>query len=519
MYTTNGFNVNFFPPVAEGQRPLTARAQQWAVEALEACTFDPARLDSSTAIEELGPDSGWTFLHSINVYGIVPEGIPDFGQDFATIEGPAGGVGGQFFAMNIFVWFELDSAGAPFGGRRFFKETILHALGHHVGERLGYSTDAWKRLQCTLALTDHLDPGTAVAWGDWEDDYNNSLPWAERPKERFAETFKDIFGNRTARRFSDRTGWRTTQAEVIFDECTSYLPIRGLNYADVQSTPLGALMREDPLPAGSLGGTCYGGAFLCQDPCSGALYPCAPCIAGGTGVCASSFSYPCAGDITNLRWGIGVVVPKCRLCKEVTISVDPYIAVEGGFVGGSCGVTPPELIATLSGSAFEVDRRWGGAFEGGPRNDIIGQSASAYGGQLHSRQQARPYLTVNLRLPPEETGELLPREQAPRSINRSNVALYMDGFVQSPVPAQQNNMADEKPVGATGRYFIHGAYRMLCPSEGTFTDPYTQFHVEAIDAGARATARTSGLESSAPDLQARTHAIAGVKGSLRVEGQ
>lgn len=109
---------------------------------------------------------------------------------------------------NIKIASNLDNPNRPgnegghpvgyYAGDQFYKETVIHELGHVVGSM----ADASQR----TALAACFDRGPT----SWLAGLNNEGAWEDRVTEGFAETFKDVFF--PGRKFDNRTRVKLPQA-------------------------------------------------------------------------------------------------------------------------------------------------------------------------------------------------------------------------------------------------------------------------------------------------------------------
>lgn len=511
--TRNGFRLNFVGG-------LTAIAQRWVIEAFESCTFAAERLDAAPVFLD-GESTGGGTAFFIDIGAVTAAQIPNFGKDFVSAS-----PGLNYSSGIINLWDGLAVAAPPFGGRRFFKETVLHGLGHIVGETLGYSRDAWKRYECLKATyTDVIRAafGTGLAWRFYEDDFIAALPWDLNPKERFAEVFKDTFGLPSARRFLNRAVRRPSRLgnRAIWRECMVNLPINYIDFIPHTSThPItGAHMQRSAVAPFSLGGNCSIGTYPCADPCG--VNPCNTCCfpCGGGGLdpdcppdcdanyqtgpfCADGFAYPCEA-MDYIVWGIRGAVPWLPFCRRVSISMAPVEAEDGDNVSYLCGTRAqpiyiPEWFHTKGTDALKTVS-YGAGFYDGPLNE--------HDPFVHSGSQMGHEAVLDVDIDAHaDTGFSI------------TAAGRVQGWV-IPVLHEMTAYADPAYRAAGGKAFIQGAYALRAPSVGSFVDPYADLSLDAMENGARRTGLTAGAEGVVADL-INSDAVAGAtwEPDLRVEG-
>lgn len=145
-----------------------------------------------------------------------------FTEVFNVCGAAPGFTSGLFLEQSAFVRYNediLDDSG-PFGGERYFKETIAHEMGHVLVSSLGpdfrYSPPFFDGALLpfeegnshygNVFYQDELLKLFGGSYAQLEDDQDK--PWQERPLEGLCETIKDVFMRPGDRKFINRTRQR-----------------------------------------------------------------------------------------------------------------------------------------------------------------------------------------------------------------------------------------------------------------------------------------------------------------------
>ena len=119
-------------------------------------------------------------------------------------------------------WHPFSGAPGEWNGRNFYRETIVHELGHVIAGTFVGSQEARDEMCGLFRLMDIMGPedGRPGQPGDW-----NSGPWQRHIEEAVAETFKDVFMPKRDRQYDNRTDWRLPQARF-----RRFLELMGLDF-------------------------------------------------------------------------------------------------------------------------------------------------------------------------------------------------------------------------------------------------------------------------------------------------
>lgn len=535
--TKNGFTYSI-GDIAGHVSPLGAK---WIVEALELCSFDPQRLGAGYATwfsYDYGRYGG-TLSHRLTFREVPKEQIPNFGQDFCTVQ-----MSPSFATYFILIWDGLATAPPPFGGHRFYMETVLHGLGHVVGELLGWAKDATKRFNvarhlCTDVLARMGYPpgkyGLGATWKFFEESMVlGELSWQDKPTERFAEAFKDIFGHPTARRFINRCGAKLTKgaAERIYSESMNYLPVNWLNFTPHPGvySNTGITMETYFIEPQHYQTYCWTNDRTCYDYCTQVYadsdapipvvcWPCDPSVSygdvlAGTGSeCGNVISFPCY-PTTNFRLGVETAIPKLPFCRHVTLTASPYVSwrTDESPWTYNCQGPPKKGYATdnltvqVRGTAFSGMGIYGDAIwnhETGAFPDKNDQTV-----KYHSPGSSALNLSLDVDIDDPT--------------KRSNVSWIVNGNIDDFAPKFFDDMTEyaTEDLQSIGYRYYAPYVRFLAPSDGAFVDPYSDLKVESVDAGTALAAAAAGRSGVIPDIDYRPGEVPSVMwpSNLTVEG-
>lgn len=334
--TANGY-------LCEVQFGWPAQVLRWTEDAFNACGFDVARLwavpplflstsgAGKVTSGEVGPEP------KFYINFVASSALPDFPNDYINVDHSQLV---QFGTIVFNIWDGLPGNALPFGGRRFFMETILHGIGHVVGSYLAAGQDLFKRHRMCLALAaDRIRGdnafGRGAAWRMWNNDFGAA--WALRPQERFAEAFKDIWGLPSAHTFTNRTRAPFISIQAIIDEAQVFLPINGIDARTPGSSySRGFQMSQLRLSPNSIQAGCNNLDFPCFDPkTGGGPANCVGCNPAANpnidGFCGHSFSYPLTDRNYDVTWSMIVIVPKIGFCRNTFIQYGPPAALGGAL--------------------------------------------------------------------------------------------------------------------------------------------------------------------------------------------
>jgi hypothetical protein len=214
--------------------PPDADAQSWILEAIDECSFNFA---SRGHFGQNGAEVTFSWHTAVEI-------DPDLTDSFVTFaKTDYIGISGGQHQFTVKILNDLHSRGGVFGGERFYKESIIHELGHVVITLLvvaGGSTE--DGLRDSFAAMHGMDPGTALN--------DPSLAWEERVIEAAVESFKDVFLPSTVRAYDNRTNHR-----LLENQFTEYMSlIQGPHYSDpdqvrhqLSPAPSELLWQQDPI--------------------------------------------------------------------------------------------------------------------------------------------------------------------------------------------------------------------------------------------------------------------------------
>lgn len=537
--TANGYLV-------EVQSGWPAVVLNWVEDAFNACGYDIARLwciyplyakpgSAAIGLTTMGEPTELRFV----INHVQSSALPDFPNDYVAVDTTSLL---SFGKININIWEGLPSAPLPYGGRVFFMETILHAIGHVVGTWLAAGDDLFKRFNLCVALAwdrianeyGGMDKfGYGFAWRLWADDGHppagngGRSPWALRPQERFAEAFKDTWGLPSARRFTNRTRAPAILLRAVLDEAQVFLPI---NYVDVAAPNapnfgwLGFRMEQVLIALHAFTADCIGNTRVCYEPEAGGAVTCVPCMSGDPnqiGFCGRSFSYPLSEENYAVEWSMRGLIPRIGFCRNAIVSMGqpkatnrtrprgytcpgtpgvgadylkPFFAEEdlstGTFVDGT------KLVVTIRpGGGVQID----GVDAGGKTMYAIGTISAAVVLNCH----VEPYLTGTLTEPSDFRVEV----KGWAAMNETDLRL----------PDSFDFLADPFFVGLGYHHIPGHEARLYAPSTGRTFNAYGQLNLDGVDRGAARVPIAAGNEAA---VEALTTGIGrgAQNGSLTIEG-
>lgn len=529
-HSANGFCFSV-EEISAGAR-WTPQALQWIELALDACTFDVERLWAINALwdgDVFGSGAGREMR--FRFFPIKSEDIPNFPKDFAVVV--ATNAVSLGFA-DIFIWEGLMANRPPYGGRLFFQETVIHALGHFVGEFLAAGNDIFKRGRLVAALmADLIRPfefGLGVAWQTWGSGGAGlpGTPWQQQPIERYAEAFKDIFMVPTQRRFVNRTKAPFIDAEAVHAETHGYLPINGVDLPPHpgQDSFFGYTLRQRAVPARSLVAGCADRAdgglqFVCYDPKTGVQQGCPPCgpdpydPAHPENLCSQFWLYP-QSDLAIMRWGIRTRIPNLRFCDPTHLlvgaprsqdTIPPRTYRCPGLPGVDSLILAPGLGAITDwsdGSNIQLRISIGDGLDGRPV--IRNRQGLAYGDG--DEGAGGSFTSIDAHGISDFTADMYLRPNAAASGPQvMDVVVVMDGYIEPFAESPADGfefMAN--PVNVENGYTYPPGFDtyMYAPSAGGDVTVYGVLNLDGIDQGAASAPAAAGNEAVSADIGYRT---------------
>lgn len=120
-------------------------------------------------------------------------------------------------------WHPFSGVPGEWNGRNFYRESVVHELGHVIAGTFTASPDARAEMCGLFRFMDIMGPedGRPGQPGDW----NGAPTWAHHIEEAVAETFKDVFMPKRDRQYDNRTAWRLPQANF-----RRFLELMGLDF-------------------------------------------------------------------------------------------------------------------------------------------------------------------------------------------------------------------------------------------------------------------------------------------------
>lgn len=534
-HTANGFLFSVQRRNFETGAEFPGQALAWIEAALNACSFDVERLWAVNALWEYDV-FGSGSQHEIALHFIPAhkEDIPNFPNDFVHVS-PGQAIGAGF--VDIYIWEGLAAAPPPFGGRLFFQETVIHALGHIVGGLLAVGDDLYKRRRVADALMWDVIRGragrygegwgTGAAWQLW-DQLANDPDWRMRPYERYAEAFKDIYMDPKQRRFVNRTRTPFIDVAAIRNETHGFLPI---NYIDLPPHPgqyyfQGFQFSAIETPAKSMSSGCVNRAdgglgFVCYDPDTDKLRQCVPCDPGvpydprDPKLCSQFWSFPQTPKV-KVQWAVNMRVPKMKFCEGARIyfGAAPQLAgftyrgVEEYQCPGPRKKRPGgigRLNEWSDGAYVEVvwsigekltgTAVWRDRFNRLIRDPETQATVEGHNGQVQVHGITDFHVDVTLGIDYSSGG--------PSSTSFfASMFGYFDNWFGS--NAEMFNFAASQPNIDAGYAYAPGVNSWFyAPSEGGLTDPYSLLNLEGVDRGTAKIPTAVGSESAVQDLTTR----------------
>jgi len=524
--TANGY---FVQVNQSGSKPFPAQVLQWVEDAFNACGYDVARLWAikplhTRDIDNSGEPSEMRFI----IRGADSSTIPNFPNDYVSVDN----FGTVAFSQVTFnIWDGLVTAPSPFGGRRFFMETILHAIGHVVGSYLAAGFDPFKRERLCYALAKERiideygrgenDFGPAYAWQMWDDTWNGSpvhSPWDQLPQERFAEAFKDTWGLPSAHIFVNRTKAKYINRQAVIEEAQVFLPINGVDLPPhpAYSAFQGFQMSQVAIPPHSIQDSCsnVGDAlqFPCWDPGSGDLKHCVGCddsasiIKGDTG-CSTSYLFPSSEGNFDVRWNVVLKIPRIGFAKDALIAYGGPRCSNALLTRAYTCPGIPGIGARNIGAAVS-DKKWDGVITDGPNLQIRVQRGPTLdieglpGNFVDIWQWGFTDFTLDLRAHTTPS-------QFFTGVGYGTLSIIVNGWAtmgeNDLIPSRSFEfMADPTYVAIGYKYILGNETRIYAPSDGITFNPYSELNLDGVLQGAARAPDSLGVEAVVADLDTST---------------
>jgi hypothetical protein len=151
--TTATIDHTIIVDIVGGVNVMPAIQRQWCFEAIDTCAFDWMRLAAAVGVNTHDSTLGQAGVTPANIR-IVCEVVPK-GSISRFDQGEYGyGVWGdpRLPENHVYIWDGLGANPPPFGGRMFFKETVIHALGDIATVALAPQKDPWKMAELGMAM-------------------------------------------------------------------------------------------------------------------------------------------------------------------------------------------------------------------------------------------------------------------------------------------------------------------------------------------------------------------------------
>lgn len=546
--TENGYLVSVEFPVGstDPAHAFPPQVVRWVEDAFRAVGFDVARLWCIMALwlDDLS-NSGEVGEPRFVIRPRAAADIPHFGQDFAYVDPVAIRTGMQTGSYEIHVWDGLAAATPPYGGRRFFMETIHHALGHIVALMLAVGDDPFKRKRiCEALCMDRVRSeysggstwGYGFAWQMWDDTWHGAAlhtRWDLLPQERFAEAFKDIWCDPQTHTFVNRTRAPRINVQGVIDEGQVYLPINGLDLP--------------PHPGGGFGwrGFSMSARFIdphsiqvgCASPGQAIVHPCfdpengdGPAFCVGChplanairdGTCGTSYTIPLSEGNMDITWSMRLKIPRIGFCRTSRVTYGqplafPDIPTRAYDCPGSPGVG-----ADFIGVGFGPDRDPRVIVDGtfldiqvtrGPLVAVDGMAGPSR--HLYAWGTTKLDATFDCHVEPGRTFagvgvNLFRVEVTGQSALNQAMIREADSF---------NFMADPFYVAQGYHHFPGLECRHRAPTVGVTYQPYGQLNLDGVDRGSARVPISAGKEGPSVDLDYKGFATVGSGPSLTLEG-
>lgn len=551
--TENGFLVTVENPESgSSAQAFPPQVIRWVEDAFRAVGFDIARLWCLASLW-LGDvdNSGEVKEPNFIIRPITAAEIPHFGEDFAYVNREAHhSLGLQFERYDLHIWDGLAAAVPPYGGRRFFMETVHHALGHLVGSMLAVGDDPFKRKRiCEALCEDRIRAeyrggetwGYGFAWQMWDDTWQGAARntrWALLPQERFAEAFKDIWCDPATHTFVNRTRAPRIDAQAVIDEGQVFLPVNGV---DLPPHPGGGFgwrgfsMSARFVTPKSLQAGCFdtgpGINHVCFDPMTGeGPFRCVGCHPDANpnldGFCGSSFSYPLSPDNMDITWSMRIKIPRIGFCRTSRVTYGqplafPDIRTRAFHCPGVPGVGADYIGASFGPDKPQNNRIDAQVVDGTYLNfTVVRGSLVKVDGMPGDTRQLYAWGTTNLSATFDchvEPGTTF------AGIGADTFRVEVTGWSalnQAMIrePDSFNFMADPFYVAQGYHHFPGLECRHRAPSLGLTFQPYRQLNLDGVSQGGARAPVSAGKEGPAVNLDYKGFVTVGQGPSLTLEG-
>lgn len=368
--TRNGVRVDFSGVFAD--RRLSVDERRLTIEALEGMTFLWQRLVAATGCHG-PPNAGQIFQVEVFVGKVPGDWIPRFPDDFvdfqllrigeasiqlvlnlydglitptpaaATVTAPervTGAVTGPAVRVigagttSPVTYSKQPAQQATLRGARFFRETVMHGIGHAAALLVG-AADIFKLARLGIVLLpDTVDPAERlrILATLFQTSHRGSVSferWADDPREIMAEAFKELFAARNAKGGA-RTIFRSPA--TFLDEYLLYFPVGPLwsRFGAGRLPGYGQLSLATVTPEKS--------KFLVVE----ALVTVDPCLERPK-TPDHIIAYPC-DTMTNFTQYLACGIPKVPWVLDSVLRIDPPIVDKGLGPPKHAGDAPEDVL-------------------------------------------------------------------------------------------------------------------------------------------------------------------------------